>query len=319
MKRILWSIIVVLVLAGVMTWAADPWTEVASLNVPRYKNRAVVLDGKIYVIGGRTVDKTVAPVEVYDPATNTWTVIGPCPDNAYEMPCAAAVGGKIYVLAGRTSDKVRPLVGFVWDPAGGEVTWTKVPGAPTMGHGDAGCGVIGTKIYLISGEDDTLSNEGFDYVHAVDVFDTATLTWSTVAPIEYGREDFDAIAVGPNIVVVGGQGGPDNAPIAWLDIYNVETDTWQHFDAATPFPWEHPRLAVIGDQVNVLTGKAEGGFFHFQLNIDTLTWAELTPPPIPIFECAVVVLDGKIYVIGGKDFDGNTLGTVLVYDPGQDG
>ena len=39
---------------------------------------------------------------------------------------------------------------------------------------------------------------------------------------------------------------------------------------------------------------------------------------MPIFECAVVALDEKIYVIGGQDFNGKTLATVWVYDPGLD-
>lgn len=306
------------VLFGLATLASDPWSAGPALNVMRYKCRALVLDGKIYVVGGRD-PKNVAPVEVFDPAVGKWEIVGPSPANAYEMPCVAAVGGKIYSLGGRTAEKVRTKVGYVWDPAGGEVVWIQLPGAATQGHGDAACAVIGTKIYLISGEDDSFSNEGWDYGKAVDVFDTATNTWALAAPIPFGREDFDAIAVGNKIFVFGGQGGAEGTAVRWLDIYDAETDVWQHVEDGVPIPWEQPRVAAIGDQIYIMTGKGDAAFFAYRFDTKTMSWTEITPPPVPIFECALVALNGKIYVIGGQDFEGNTLNSVWVYDPNLDG
>jgi N-acetylneuraminic acid mutarotase len=66
--------------------------------------------------------------------------------------------------------------------------------------------------------------------------------------------------------------------------------------------------------VYALTGKGEGGFTNMYLDLETMEWQRLTPPPVPVFECAVVALDEKIYVIGGKDLDGNVLNRVWVYD-----
>jgi len=303
-----------LVVCGLLVIGAEPWVQGPSLNVTRYKCRAVVLDGKIYVIGGRD-PKNTAPVEVFDPAVGEWKVLGPSPENAWESPLVAAVGGKIYVLGGRTAAKVRTYVGYVWDPSSGKVEWGQLPGAATHGHGDAACAVIGTKIYLITGEDDRFGNDGWDYHKVVDVFDTATYTWSLAAPIPFGREDFDAIAIGSKIYVFGGQGGAESSAVTWLDIYDAVTDTWQHFEDGLPIPWEQPRVAAIGDQIYVVTGKGDAAFFMYRFDTKSMTWTELTPSPVPIFECAVVAFEGKIYVIGGQDFDGNTLTTVWIYDP----
>lgn len=308
---IVWTLVVTVGLAE------GPWSLGPSLNVARYKCRAVVLDGKIYVIGGRD-PKNVAPVEVFDPAKGVWEVLGPSAPNAWEMPCVAVVEGKIYSLGGRTIDKVRTKVGYVWDPAVGKVEWVQLPGAATQGHGDAACAVIGTKIYLITGEDDSFANDGWDYGKAVDIFDAATYTWSLASPIPFGREDFDAVAVGNKIYVFGGQGGAESSAVAWLDIYDAETDSWTHIEDGLPIPWEQPRVAAIGDAIYVLTGKGDAAFFAYKFATATLTWKEITPPPVPIFECAVVALNGKIYVIGGQDFDGNILATVWVYDPSLD-
>ena len=309
--------ITMLLVVAMVALAEGPWSEGPSLNVTRYKCRAVVTDGKIYVIGGRD-PKNVAPVEVFDPTKGTWEVLGPSAPNAWEMPCAAAVGGKIYSLGGRTIDKVRTKLGYVWDPAVGEVEWAKLPGASTQGHGDAACAVIGTKIYLITGEDDAFPNDGWDYGKAVDIFDTATYTWSLASAIPFGREDFDAVAVGNKVYVFGGQGGAESSAIPWLDIYDADSDSWTHIEEGLPIPWEQPRVAAIGETIYVLTGKGDAAFFAYKLDTTTLTWTEITPPPVPIFECAVVAFNGKIYVIGGQDFDGNTLATVWVYDPSLD-
>ncbi|MGC9018766.1 MAG: Kelch repeat-containing protein [Candidatus Bipolaricaulaceae bacterium] len=317
MRRISVLLSLVSVVLSLAVLAAEPWTQGPSLNVARYKCRALVFDGKIYVIGGRD-PKNVAPIEVFDPLSGKWEVVGPSPANAYEMPCVAAVGGKIYSLGGRTADKVRTKVGYVWDPTSGKVEWVQLPGAATQGHGDAAYAVIGTKIYLITGEDDFFSNDGWDYGKAVDVFDTSTYTWSLAAPIPFGREDFDAVAVGNKIFVFGGQGGAESSAVTWLDIYDAETDSWTHIEEGLPIPWEQPRVAAIGKDIYVVTGKGDAAFFAYKFDTETLTWTEITPPPVPIFECAMVALDGKIYVIGGQDFNGNTLATVWVYDPNLD-
>jgi len=224
MKRALLLAILTGVVLGVASLAAEPWVEGPALNVARYKCRALVLDGKIYVIGGRDPDKNVAPVEVFDPAVQ-W-VSGRssaphpktrmrCPawrasrgsSTHWEMPCVASFEGKLYALGGRTSEKVRTKVGYVLDLAGEGSKWTQLPGTATFGHGDAGYGVIGTKVYLVSGEDDSLPNEGWDYVKAVDVFDMSTHNWSSAAPIPFGREDF-----GPSHPLGAAQGSGDRRP-----------------------------------------------------------------------------------------------------------
>jgi len=304
-----------LLISSVDLLADSPWNELASLNVPRVKARAVIANEKIYIVGGTDADKEIAPVEVYNQETNTWEILGPSPVNNV-MPCVAAVDKKIYALSGSTLDKVRRLDGFVWDISLGETKWEPIPGKMTMAHCDGACAVIGKKIYLVSGEDDSLSNEGIDYVKITDVFDTTNYQWSTVAPITpHQREDFDATALGNKIIAIGGQGGEEHAALKWVDIYEADTDSWQHFNEASPIEWEHPRIVAVNNDIYVLTGKGEGGFSNYHLDLNTINFKSVTASPVPVYECAVIAMGGKIYVIGGKDLDGNILGNVFVYDP----
>lgn len=45
------------------------------LNVERYHAAAVVLAGKIYVVGGRDNDDLSIRSERYDPESNRWTAV----------------------------------------------------------------------------------------------------------------------------------------------------------------------------------------------------------------------------------------------------
>ncbi|XP_070537746.1 kelch-like protein 6 [Ptychodera flava] len=65
----------------------DKWTQVASLNKPRHGHGAAVLDGKIYVVGGKIGwSKKFNEVERYDPHLNIWTTVGRIKGNFVEKP-----------------------------------------------------------------------------------------------------------------------------------------------------------------------------------------------------------------------------------------
>ncbi|WP_260865215.1 kelch repeat-containing protein, partial [Staphylococcus epidermidis] len=63
----------------------------------------VTVDGKIYVMGGRSNDGVVKTVEVYDPKKDTWEKLDDLPFGNNKVPAykiyAEAIGKKIYVVA----------------------------------------------------------------------------------------------------------------------------------------------------------------------------------------------------------------------------
>ncbi len=79
----------------------------------KYRLALVTVNGKIYAIGGEaagpplkvkgkiyaTIGPAVSTVEVYDPATNTWSAAAPMP-TARSSLTAATVKGKIYAIGG---------------------------------------------------------------------------------------------------------------------------------------------------------------------------------------------------------------------------
>ena len=61
----------------------------------KYRLAAVTVNGKIYA----TIGPAVSTVEVYDPASNTWSAAAPMP-TARSSLTAATVKGKIYAIGG---------------------------------------------------------------------------------------------------------------------------------------------------------------------------------------------------------------------------
>jgi N-acetylneuraminic acid mutarotase len=85
--------------------STDTWTRKSEIPTKRRGLTTSVLDGKIYVIGGYLPGTYtegwpgVTTVEVYDPATDTWTTAPDMPTGKFG-PRASAVQGKIYVIGG---------------------------------------------------------------------------------------------------------------------------------------------------------------------------------------------------------------------------
>ena len=81
------------------------WSQAAPLPTPRSALGAVVLGGKIYVIGGidRAVGAEVASVEEYDPSADRWRVVTSLPEPRQRFS-TAVIGNTGYVIGGSTAE-----------------------------------------------------------------------------------------------------------------------------------------------------------------------------------------------------------------------
>src|SRR5262249_28536851 len=80
--------------------ATGRWGQAAPLPSPRGGHAAVVLDGRIHVLGGGNSQSTIADHDVFDPATNAWKTLAPL-KRGVGSPAAVAYEGKIYAIGGR--------------------------------------------------------------------------------------------------------------------------------------------------------------------------------------------------------------------------
>ena len=137
--------------------ATNTWESRNSMSVPRNHAFSGVVNGKIYVIGGRTGHgfilsaTTTNVVEEYDPVSNMWSIPKERMPTARSGGASGTDGRRIYVAGGEVT--TTELVGAfraveAYDPATN--SWMTLPSMPMPRHGVAGA-VIGNRFHLVSG------------------------------------------------------------------------------------------------------------------------------------------------------------------------
>ena len=127
------------------------------MSVPRNHAFAAAVNGKIYVIGGRTGHGFILTatntdvVEEYDPVSDTWSAPKERMPTARSGGVSGTDGRRIYVAGGEVT--TQQLVGAfraieAYDPLTN--SWITLPSMPMPRHGVAGA-VIGNRFHLVSG------------------------------------------------------------------------------------------------------------------------------------------------------------------------
>lgn len=139
----------------------DPKTNKweSRMTMPTARNHAAagVVNGKIYVIGGRVGSSVIITssntnvVEVYDPATDLWGAAGMRMPTARSGMGWATSRGKIYIVGGQIYDQqvfaaIRAVEAY--DPATN--SWSILPTMLTARHG-VNVAIIGNRLFAIGG------------------------------------------------------------------------------------------------------------------------------------------------------------------------
>jgi hypothetical protein len=141
---------------------AAGWVQRKSMITPRSHMGAVNLNGKIYTVGGQTGnDAALIPqnaVEVYDPATDTWTSVASMPKAVNHFASAALVsGGRILTFGGQTTNGNAIADCYAYDPVANRwATLSSLPAARFSGV----AGVIDGAIYFTTGSSLTTTWKG---------------------------------------------------------------------------------------------------------------------------------------------------------------
>jgi N-acetylneuraminic acid mutarotase len=295
-----------------------PWLRKADMQDGRHSLATSMVEGKIYLIGGRYTDDLVSE---YDPATDSWTTKTPMP-TARMLPASGVVDGKIYVIGGLEA-AYQPALSIVeeYDPV--TDSWARKEDMLTrrLGHGVS---VVDGNIYVIGG---MTSGPGIwsGIQDSVEVYDPVTNTWTTKAPIPTARVWLSTSVVDGKIYAIGG--APlTKEPLATVEVYDPATDTWT---TKTPMPTARTShaAAVVDGIIYVIGGGTvsadPGGFSVVEAyNPVTDTWTRKADIPEPRASLSAGMVGGKIYAFGGiptfADPHLHGKRTVYEYDPSKD-
>jgi N-acetylneuraminic acid mutarotase len=163
-------------------YAYDPatatWTQKASMPTARSSGATAVVDGRIYVTGGRPPHGH--DFAVYDPAMDSWTVLSNLPTQRNHL-AAGALNGKVYVVGGRFGGGVGSEMTDtveVYDPASD--TWSLAAPLPSRRAGINGIAARGC-LYVFGGEGNDAHPSGVFSQN--EVYDPRTDTWHSLEPI----------------------------------------------------------------------------------------------------------------------------------------
>lgn len=185
--------------------ATNTWETKAPMPTARTQMEANTVDGKIYVISGRTAgsDSTVTTSEVYDPDTDSWakkTAI-PYPVASY---ASAVVDSKIYIIGGQDEYYTPMNPGFnqIYDTK--TDTWmqgAKEPNPAWVSESAAATtGVLAPKmIYVMGGV------PGFaPPLDQNNAYNPINDSWRVAASLPSNRSSFAIAVVEDSLYIIGG-------------------------------------------------------------------------------------------------------------------
>src|SRR5215831_3586670 len=193
-------------------------TSLASYTIPTYFHATAYLNGKIYRIAGRAIG-TDFHVEVYNIATNTWSMAANYPFANHSL-MAAALGNYIYAGGGNAS----PDKTWRYDPS--TDTWDDAAVADLpAGRSAAASGAYNGR-WLIAGGD-----VNFGVSTSAIAWDPGTNTWNNLADMVQARDYLAGATAGQSFFAVAGSSGPGTGT----------SDNQQYTETcATPTPTSTP-------------------------------------------------------------------------------
>ena len=275
---------------------------------PRRNHASAVLNGDLYVIGGRTTG-TESSNEVWRSADGglTWdqAAAGTTADNTLFTPryahTAEVIGDAIYLLGGYH----RNWLDDVWTSADRGVTWRQAATTPRYParaiHSSV---VLGGTLYVIAGS--TRSGVAQDIWRSTDLGST----WSRVTSVtDFGPTDGHAsVVAGNRVYVIGGSQGAGRVNNVWRSAAAVGGTGWTQVATDTWFSVRREHSAVVLDGAIYVIGGSNGPIGSENDEVwrsadQGVTWTQVAAGArfSGRDEHTSAALSGALYVIGGLD------------------
>ncbi len=212
----------------------DPTTNVWSPTTPMNAGRVLhsvtlLTNGKVLAAGGS--EAAFNPLlqrtaEIYDPATNGWTLTGDLTTPRITHSTALLPGGKVLVTGGGTTGNSIIGGAELYDPATGQ--WTATGSMKSAR-------VLHTLTLLSSGKvlaANGSSNEGLQ--KSTELYDPATGGWELTAEVNASRQNHTATLLrNGKVLAVGGSGGAGVGQLSSAELYDTGDAIFASVSAAS--------------------------------------------------------------------------------------
>lgn len=260
----------------------------------------------ISITGGVDDSTTLIPRSLS--VTNQWQEKTSL-DIGRTSPAFGVINNKLYVVGG-TKDWADQETLEIYNYDSNQ--WSYGESLPES-RVSAGSIAIGEKLYVLGGRDST-----YTYLASVYVYDSTSDTWAALTPMPTARVSPAVAHVNGKIYVMGGTlNGNNNTSI--LEIYDIANDSWST-GANMPHTRSSGHTAAVSGSKIYVTGGAEyrsqdpydDSLFIYDTALNT--WSTGASMPKQVAGTASVVFDGKWYVIGGTNNDGDSVNSIFEYN-----
>uniref|UniRef100_A0A665VI21 Kelch-like family member 33 n=1 Tax=Echeneis naucrates TaxID=173247 RepID=A0A665VI21_ECHNA len=217
----------------------NSWERLADMQEKRSSFSVVVLDGKIYAIGGLCDPEYTDSVERYCPAANSWSFTCPL-DLPLSGHVAKVLQGQIFVSGGLNSDYSCLPSMFLYHPETGS-TYLENMSQPRAHH----CmEALGDCLYAAGGITTDTNNTVIDQL-ACEVYDPAADSWTAFTCLKVPHVGAGSVVMEGKFYVLGGYSQEDYSDTT------MDRNRFILLAAVTSF--EHWR------ELKVQTKSSEGG------------------------------------------------------------
>lgn len=261
----------------------NTWESLQPTPFEIHHIQPLVWNDKIYLVGGFTCcypnEPSLTHIQVYDPATDTWTEGAEIPETRRRGGAAAVLfNDKFYMLGGNTNGHNGGAVSWFdeYDPM--TDSWTTLADAPNARDHFAAV-IIGDELVAAGGRQTEQPDPFLNTVAPVDIFDFNSLQWRTGNDIPTQRAGVMNVPYGTEVIVAGGEVSENAVAYDIVQAYNVGTNQWRTLQSMLTS--RHSGGAVVlDDAIHVVAGgKRRGGGNETNLHEKLLLDPD-SPPPI---------------------------------------
>ncbi len=194
--------------------ASGAWSRIAPLHEGRYQAAAVTLaDGRVMVMGGWVTSggavAASSTAEIYDPATDRWTLLSMSQGHVYHR-AARMADGRVMVV-GRAG-----ALPEIFDPRSATFRTT----GPTRVGDSFSLAVLASGRVVVSGGHTSTSGR------VVQAYDPVTNAWRDLAPLPIPLQSHAAAPLHDGRMLVAGGWHHGVGPTARAFLYDPSTDAW---------------------------------------------------------------------------------------------
>jgi subtilisin family serine protease len=225
--------------------------------------------------------------------------------------------GHLYHIGGETSWWLSTDSVHRYDPASD--LWSAVAPLPSARYGMDAV-TIDDHIYVPGGSDDMDdTGDGGTFLDELLVYDPASNSWSTAAPMPVALAYASAVSIDSKLYVIGGE-QDDGTYVRSLYIYDPGSDSWSE-GAPMSQPRAYAGAAAIGDKIYVAGGFAGSSTVHNSLEIydpATDSWTDGPNLPRPWAPFGDAALSNRYFAIYSGGTISYSAGRGTQYDCSQD-